>query len=129
MEHIAEDLQKLSQRVFDRQGNLRGQPIDPSRRSADRRPDLSLPHLCQLVAYILCVDPEFTPNIGRGWLVRRQQVIEHWCEAMLRKDGHGPRGSEHEVASPFPSLRITNPPLPPELVYLASYGADRRRRA
>ena len=128
MEHIAEDLQKLSQRIFDRQGNLRGQPIDPSRRSATRRPDLPLPQLCQLVAYILCVDPEYVPNIGRGWLAKRQQVIEHWCDSMMRRNGQGPRGSEHESASPFPALRVTNPALPTELTYLASYGADRRRR-
>jgi hypothetical protein len=47
---------------------------------------------------------------------------------MMRREGQGPRGSEHESASPFPALRVTKPALPTELTYLASYGADRRRR-
>lgn len=95
------------------------------RRSADRRPDLTLPQLAQVVGFLLASDGDriSLPCIAASWRQKRRLVIEHWCDAMLYADGKGPRN-----ASPVAAQRTMLPPLPYELVGFAGNAAALSRQ-
>src|SRR5580693_1020475 len=101
-------------------GRLTGKrAADLSRISESRGGTLQLAELAQLASFVLGIP--IAANLAcmaRGWMVRRRAVIENWCDAQLRAEGHAPRNFPEPIPGP-----LVRPQFPRELVPFASVGA------